>query len=73
MDINPHDDKQNYPFCRTINWSLVRNQIIKIQELLSQRYYKTLGTSVINSSAPPPFDYKLIHNPNDDINKMPLL
>ena len=59
----PNNDTQNYPYCRlqlvvrTLN---LINQQIKIQlkspkllsQLIRKRYYKTLGTSVINSPMP---------------------
>ena len=63
----PNDDTQNYPFSRllwvveTFGHSTKLNKLIVIQykspRLLSQRlrkrYYKTLGTSVINSKMSP--------------------
>ena len=57
-----NDDSQNNPFCRLqLVVEILRHSLIKIQEkssklLIRKRYYKTLGTSVINNpmSSPSP-------------------
>ena len=62
----PHDDAQNYPFSilqlvvETLNTQLndlTNKNLLQSPKFLSQRpikhYYKTFGTSVINSSFSP--------------------
>ena len=62
----PNDNTQNSPFCRLqlavkhLNTQLneINQNVVKSTKLLSQgirkRYYKTLGTSVINRPMSPP-------------------
>ena len=47
----PNDDTQNYPCCRLVVETFGKSS----KELISQRCYKTLGTSQINSRMSPPF------------------
>ena len=55
-----NDDSQNNPFCRLqLVVEILRHSLIKIQEkssklLIRKRYYKTLGTSVINNAMSSP-------------------
>ena len=53
----PNDDKQNYPFCRLELVVETNQNLLKSPKLVSQRirkrYYKILGTSVINSPLSP--------------------
>ena len=53
----PNDDTLNYPFCRLKLMVETNQTSLKALKLLSQgirkRYYKTLGTSVMNSALSP--------------------
>ena len=58
---SPNNATQNYPFCRLfesfenlLKRTPTNKNSLKTTKLLSQRYYKFLGTSVINSPLPPP-------------------
>ena len=57
----PNDDIQNYPFFRILLVAQLNiptnqnsNSQIVFKQRIKQRYYKTLGTSAINSPISPP-------------------
>ena len=59
----PNDDIQIYPFCRLNKWlkslntqltkAKNQNSPVLLSQLIKERYYKTLETSVINSQSYP--------------------